>query len=162
MTNTSIEFAIFDKYENVVAYETNISKANQVWSKVFDRTYGENECPSDKIVIGCIDDKPVCCGILDVYLNTSLISCVASNPKNSGYGTLLMEYITDYLKKSDINKIHLNIDINDNSDRLINFYSKFGFVRQDADDADTDADIDNSIFEYDSDIEYRMTRTAGW
>ena len=147
MTNMHIEFAIFYKYLNYQDFETNIAKANVVWYEVFGKTYNEGECPSDKLVIGSIDDKPVCCGTIDVYCNISLISCIASNSRNNDYETLLMEYIINYLKIIKINKINLNIDIDENSDRLINFYSKFGFVKQD--------DF-YSIFEYNPYFEYRM------
>lgn len=167
MTNTSIEFAIFDKYENNEDYEKNILKANKIWKYAFDRMYREDECPSKKIIIGCIDNKPVCCAIFDIYLSVSVISCVASNPQKLGYGTLLMEYIKDYLKKLDINRIHLNVDINNNSDRLIKFYSKFGFVKQDnypftntdqcTYNPEFNIELDQfQLFAYDEDTEYKM------
>ncbi len=59
-----IEFAIFYKYLNYQDFEMNIAKANVIQYEVFCKTYNEGECPSDKLVIGSINDKPVCCGIL--------------------------------------------------------------------------------------------------
>ena len=130
MTNMHIEFAIFYKYLNYQDFEKNIAKANVIWYEVFGKTYNEGECPGDEVVIGRIGDTPVCSLIVKYNDPDALISCVASNPKNKGYGTLLMEYIINYLKIIKINKINLNIDIDENSDRLINFYSKFGFIKQ--------------------------------
>lgn len=163
----SIEFDVFNKYKNNKDYEENILKANKVWKEAFNRTYDENECPAEIIVIGSIDKNPVCCAIIDIYLTTSVVSCVASNPQNLGYGTLLMQYIKDYLKKLNINRIHLNIDINNNSDRLIKFYSKFGFIKQDKEPfTNIDEPIYNDefvieldkfeLFTYDKDTEYKM------
>ncbi len=67
-----------------------------------------------------------------------------------------MEYIKNHFKIIKINKINLDIDIDDNSDRLIKVYSKFGFVEADSDNED------HPVFEYDTSIEFRMTLDLEW
>jgi N-acetylglutamate synthase-like GNAT family acetyltransferase len=154
MTNTKIEFTIKDKYEDRELFEDTVAKANEVWLEAFGNKYNYGQCPGDAVVIGCIDGTPVCSVIVQYNNPVALISCVASNPKNNGYGTLLMEYIKNHFKNIKINKINLNIDIDDNSDRLIKFYSKFGFIKEDSDNEE------HSVFEYDTSIEFRMTSTS--
>lgn len=151
MTNTKIEFTIKDKYEDRELFDDTVEKANKVWLEAFGNKYNYGKCPDDAVVIGCIDETPVCCAIVKYKHPVALISCIASNPTNNGYGTLLMEYIKNHFKNIKIDKINLNIDIDDNSDRLIKFYSKFGFVKEDSDNED------HSVFEYDTSIEFRMT-----
>jgi N-acetylglutamate synthase-like GNAT family acetyltransferase len=153
MTNTKIEFIIINRC-NRELFEATVAKANEVWLEAFGNKYNYGQCPSDEVVIGYIDDDdntPVCCAIVQYKHPVALISCIASNPTNNGYGTLLMEYIKNHFKNIKIDKINLNIDIDDNSDRLIKFYSKFGFVKEDSDNED------HSVFEYDTSIEFRMT-----
>jgi ribosomal protein S18 acetylase RimI-like enzyme len=161
MNSLGIEFTIIDKYENRELFEDTITKANEVWFKAFGNKYNYGECPGDNVVIGCINNEIVCCAIIEYYHTVALISCVGSYPQNCGYGTLLMEYIIHYLKPSNISKIHVKIDKNDNSDRLIKFYSKFGFVKQNLEEdeeyIEDDEEIFNSVLYYDSDIEFRMT-----
>jgi hypothetical protein len=61
-----------------------------------------------------------------------------------------MKYIIDYFDKINIYNININVNIDKNSDRLIKFYSKFGFVVEDSDNEDY------SVYEYDTRIEFRM------
>ena len=152
MTNANIEFAISYKFKNRYIFEDTVVKANEVWSEAFGKKYNYGECPGDAVIIGCIDGTPVCSAIIDIHYNytTALISCIASNPKNNGYGTLLMKYIIDYFDKINIYNININVNIDKNSDRLIKFYSKFGFVVEDSDNEDY------SVYEYDTRIEFRM------
>lgn len=153
MTNPKIEFIIINIC-NRELFEATVAKANEVWLEAFGNKYNYSQCPSDEVVIGYIDDDdntPVCSAIVQYKHPVALISWIASNPTNNGYGTLLMEYIKNHFKNIKIDKINLNIDIDDNSDRLIKFYSKFGFVKEDS------VNEDHSVFEYDTSIEFRMT-----
>ena len=151
MINTKIKFTIKDKYEDRELFEVAVTEANKVWLKAFGNKYDYGQCPGDEVFIGCIDKTPVCCAIVQYKHPVALISCIASNPTNNGYGTLLMGYIKNHFKNIKIDKINLNIDIDDNSDRLIKFYSNFGFVKENSDNED------HTVFEYDTSIEFRMT-----
>lgn len=158
MNSSEIEFTIITKYENTDLFEETVIKANKIWLKIFANEYNYGECPGDNIVIGCINNEIICCAIIEHYHIVALVSCVASYPQNHGYGTLLMNFIIHYLKPSNINKIHVKIDKDEKIERLVKFYSKFGFVKENLDkDEDKDEEIFNSVLYYNSDIEYRMT-----
>jgi hypothetical protein len=157
--NTNIVFTNTE-YKNTELFKCSLTQANKIFGLVFGNTYNYGEFSGDAVVIGCIKDIPVCAAVIE-YKNEeehgdkvvfasgkqALISSVASYPPNNGHGTLLMTYIINHL---EVNKIILNININDNSDRLIHFYSKFGF--------DIEIDADHSIFPYYEHFEFRMFR----
>lgn len=167
-TKSKIIFKLVCRHEKT-KFKEAFTKANTVWSRAFNKTY-VNDYPGDAVIIGCTSDgKPVFCAIVD-YNNEgqqinvwgkviilrkkeqALITSIASYPQNNGYGTSLMKYIINHLK---VKKVNINIDNeNDNSDRLVNFYSQFGFETEDSDNED------HSVFEYDTRFEFRMVRTS--
>jgi N-acetylglutamate synthase-like GNAT family acetyltransferase len=180
MNNKSkVSFSSFKKEDP--NFEEIVKKANELWGKTFGNEYGEDECPGDCIVIGCIDDNIVCCTIIEYWewKKTALISCMSAYPQKCGYGSLLMENIIKDLKTSKISKVYLKIDKDENAIRLEKFYSQFGFVKDKADknqddknqddknqddenqddenqDDENQDDEDLSV-EYDSDFEYVMS-----
>jgi N-acetylglutamate synthase-like GNAT family acetyltransferase len=122
------KFEIVNSFANYADFETGLSYANQVWEKAFGNTYDINNCPSNNIIVGYdSNQKPLCCAIYDIEDDAALISCVASNPTNKGYGTILMTRLNEELKDKKIKYAVLNISLDENKDRLERFYEKFGY-----------------------------------
>lgn len=122
------KFEIVNIYANYADFETQLNNANKVWEQVFGNTYNIKNCPSNNIIVGYdSNQKPLCCAIYDIEDDAALISCVASNPTNKGYGTILMTRFIKELKENKIKHAVLNITLDENKDRLERFYEKFGF-----------------------------------
>jgi len=148
----SITFSNINKEET--KFESSVKKANTVWSESFGNEYGEGECNGDSLAIGCIDGKPVCAGIMEIWGNIALISCIGSSPQKCGHGSLLMLYIIKHLKASNITKIYLKIDKDEKADRLEKFYRRYGFVKDEVGEEDVLFDYDPYL---DLDLEYVMS-----
>lgn len=124
-----------------------VEKANTVWEKALGRTYEYGACPSNHVIIGFnSEDEPVCACIFDTNLDNEefydyfscytmekdecLISCVSAEPKNAGNGSKLMSKVIEFVKSNEIKKAFLNITKDENEEKLIKFYDKFGFIHK--------------------------------
>lgn len=123
-------------------FDDYIEKANVVWKKSFNNSYDYGCCPSNWVIIGFnTEDEVVCAAIFETSLNEEyyeipenieedacMISCVGSYPENIGNGSKLMINLIEFIKEKNIKRAYVNIDKDDNEDKLIYFYNKFGFT----------------------------------
>jgi hypothetical protein len=130
----SITFSNINKEDK--DFERFVKEANTVWIEAFGNEYDEGECRGDSLAIGCIDGKPVCAGIMEIWGDIALISCIGSNPQKCGYGSLLVRHIIKHLKASNITKIYLKIDKDEKADGLEKFYHRFGFTKDEVGEED--------------------------
>jgi N-acetylglutamate synthase-like GNAT family acetyltransferase len=135
-------FSRFKKEDPEFNFDEAVLNANKVWGKAFNWEYDAGECLrnsnnlEDCVVIGRIDDKPVCAAIIEYCddKKLALISCIGAYPEKCGYGSLLMKNIIKNLKTSKITEVYFKI-IRDNiirdneAIRLEKFCSKFGFAK---------------------------------
>lgn len=138
-------------------FEKSVKSANEIWSKVFGNEYEEDECPGDILVIGSIDEKPVCTAIIEISTSgkKTLISCMCVYPQKCGYGSSLIQYIIKFLKNLGVTKIYIKIDKDNKAKRLEKFYSNYGFtkIKEYKEYKECEEDV---LFYYDSKFEYIM------
>jgi len=137
-------------------WERFIKIANQVWKVAFrNEGYDRYGCPATRVVIGYIDGKPVCaCAIEYWWKNnkTVLIHAVGASPQNRGYGTSLVRHTVKYLDDWGIQQMYLKVDKDEKTDRLEEFYKRYGFVIVDK--------VDERFVDWDPDKEYVMSRSG--
>jgi hypothetical protein len=118
-------------------FDEAVLNANKVWGKAFNCEYDAGECLrysnnfEDSVMIGRIDNKPVCAAIIEYCddKKLALISCIGAYPEKCGYGSLLMKNIIKNLKTSKITEVYLKIIRDKEAIRLEKFFSKFGFAK---------------------------------
>jgi N-acetylglutamate synthase-like GNAT family acetyltransferase len=160
-----ILFSSFKKEDPDFDFDEAVLNANKVWGKAFNWEYDAGECLrnsnnlEDCVVIGRIDDKPVCAAIIEYCddKKLALISCIGAYPEKCGYGSLLMKNIIKNLKTSKITEVYFKI-IRDNiirdneAIRLEKFCSKFGFAK-------VNEDI---LFNLDRNLDRLLCLDLGW
>ena len=131
--------------QNDEDFNDYVEKANTVWEKAFNNTYEYGTCPSHWVIVGFnSEDEVVCAAIfntnlngiyyddeyskLDIKQDQCFISCVGAYPKNIGNGSKLMIAFIDFIKEKNITCVYLNIDKDENENKLVEFYNKFGFT----------------------------------
>ena len=141
-------------------FDEAVLNANKVWRKAFNCEYDAGECLrysnnfEDSVMIGRIDNKPVCAAIIEYWNDIALISCMGVYPQKCGHGSSLMQHIVEHLKDSGVIKTYLKIDKDEKADRLEKFYSNFGFAKYEVDKEDVLFDYDPYL---DLDLEYVMS-----
>jgi N-acetylglutamate synthase-like GNAT family acetyltransferase len=179
MNNKSkVLFSSFKKED--LDFDEAVLNANKVWRKAFNCEYDAGECLrysnnfEDSVMIGRIDNKPVCAAIIEYWNDKklALISCIGAYPEKCGYGSLLMKNIIKNLKTSKITEVYLKIIRDKKAIRLEKFFSKFGFAKVNEDilfDLDRNLNLDrnfnlnlnlnlNHNLNLDLDTEYAMSR----
>ena len=161
MNNKSkVLFSSFKKEDPDFNFDEAVLNANKVWGKAFNWEYDAGECLrnsnnlEDCVVIGRIDDKPVCAAIIEYCddKKLALISCIGAYPEKCGYGSLLMKDIIKNLKTSKITEVYFKIIRNNEAIRLEKFYSKFGFAK-------VNEDI---LFDLDPNLDRLLCLDLGW
>jgi N-acetylglutamate synthase-like GNAT family acetyltransferase len=142
-------------------FDEAVLNANKVWRKAFNCEYDAGECLrysnncEDCVMIGRIDNKPVCAAIIEYCDDKKLvlISSIGAYPEKCTYGSLLMKNIIKNLKTSKITEVYLKIIRDKKAIRLEKFFSKFGFS------VVNKVNEDYAVFiDCDNDKEYAMSR----
>jgi N-acetylglutamate synthase-like GNAT family acetyltransferase len=149
---SKVLFSSFKKEDPDFDFDEAVLNANKVWGKAFNWEYDAGECLrysnnfEDSVMIGRIDNKPVCAAIIEYCDDKKLavISCIGAYPEKCGYGSLLMKNIIKNLKTSKITEVYLKIIRDKKAIRLEKFFSKFGFAKVNEDilfDLDRNLDL---------------------
>jgi N-acetylglutamate synthase-like GNAT family acetyltransferase len=158
---SKVLFSSFKKEDPDFDFDEAVLNANKVWGKAFNWEYDAGECLrysnnfEDSVMIGRIDNKPVCAAIIEYCddKKLALISCIGAYPEKCGYGSLLMKNIIKNLKTSEITEVYLKIIRDKKAIRLEKFFSKFDFS------VVNKVNEDYAVFiDCDNDKEYAMSR----
>lgn len=158
---SNVLFSSFKKEDPEFDFDEAILNANKVWRKAFNCEYDAGECLrysnnfEDNVMIGHIDNKPVCVAIIEYSddKKLALISSIGAYPEKCGYGSLLMKNIIKNLKTSEITEVYLKIIRDKKAIRLEKFFSKFDFS------VVNKVNEDYAVFiDCDNDKEYAMSR----